>query len=180
MTNQKDSFTKQTDTAPRVVRGELVNESEENARKRLEGLAWLFDNSILIPGLNIRVGLDAIIGLVPGIGDLISAGVSMYLMSEASKLGVSRAILIRMAGNVMIDTILGSIPFVGDLFDIGWKANTRNVRLLVEHFDQPRKVTYTSWLVIAVFFLILVMIIAGLGFAIAFSISAISNTLRSW
>ena len=148
--NREDSFTNRPDSVPRVVQGELVNEDKDAARKRLEGLAWLFDNSIPIPGLNIRIGLDAIIGLVPGIGDLISAGVSMYLMSEASKLGVSRAILIRMAGNVMIDTIIGSIPFVGDLFDMGWKANTRNVRLLVEHLDQPRKVTYTSWLVIAV------------------------------
>jgi hypothetical protein len=176
--NDKDSLAGGLDNALRVVQGELVNEDEEGARKRLEGLAWLFDNSIPIPGLKIRVGLDAIVGLVPGIGDLISAGVSMYLMSEASKLGVSRAILIRMAGNVMIDTIIGAIPFVGDLFDIGWKANTRNVRLLVEHLDQPRKVTYTSWLVIAVFFVILAVIITGLGFAIAFAISAIRNMQR--
>ncbi len=176
--NERDSFTGGSNNAPRVVQGELVNDVEDGARKRLEGLAWLFDNSIPIPGLNIRIGLDAIVGLVPGIGDLISAGVSMYLMSEASKLGVSRAILMRMAGNVMIDTIIGSIPFVGDLFDMGWKANTRNVRLLVEHLDQPRTVTYTSWLVIAVFFVILAVIIAGLGFVIAFAISAILNMLR--
>lgn len=176
--NEKDSYTGGSNYAPRVVQGELVNEDKDGVRKRLEGLAWLFDNSIPIPGLNMRVGLDAIVGLVPGIGDLISAGVSMYLMSEASKLGVSPAILIRMAGNVMIDTIIGSIPFVGDLFDMGWKANTRNVRLLVEHLDQPRKTTYSFWLVIAVFFVILAVTITGLGFAIAFAISALRNMLR--
>ena len=91
--NEKDSFTAGSNNTPRVVQGELVTEDEVGVRKRLEGLAWLFDNSIPIPGLNIRIGLDAIVGLVPGIGDLISAGVSMYLISEASKLGVSRAIL---------------------------------------------------------------------------------------
>lgn len=176
--SEQDSFTGGSNKAPRVVQGELVNEYEDGVRKRLEGLAWLFDNSIPIPGLNMKIGLDAIVGLVPGIGDLISAGVSMYLMSEASKLGVSRAILIRMAGNVMIDTVIGSVPFVGDLFDMGWKANTRNVRLLVEHLDQPKKVTYTSWLVIAVFFVILALIIVGIGFAIVYAISAILNMLR--
>ncbi len=83
-----------------------------------------------------------------------------------------------MAGNVLIDTVVGAIPFAGDLFDMGWKANTRNVRLLVEHFDQPRKVTYTSWLIIAAFFVISGCDYRGLGFAIAFAISAILNVLR--
>ncbi len=74
------------DPAPRVIQGELVNESEYDARQRLEALAWLLDNSIYLPGLNVRIGLDALIGLVPVVGDLVSAALSTYLMAEASRM----------------------------------------------------------------------------------------------
>lgn len=127
-------------TARQSIDPELLTSDEAESRQRLETLAWLFDQSIKIPILNYRIGLDVIIGLFPGVGDLISAAVSTYLVSEAARLGASKMTLMRMAGHVLMDTALGSIPFIGDLFDATYKANTRNVKLLNEHLQSPHRV----------------------------------------
>lgn len=97
---------------------------------RLRRLADLLDARFRIPGLGIRVGLDSIIGLVPGIGDLAPAAVSAWIIAEARKLGVSRTTQTRMIANVAADVLLGTIPLLGDLFDVAWKANLRNLRLI--------------------------------------------------
>jgi Domain of unknown function (DUF4112) len=106
--------------------------------ERLRGLARLLDSAVRVPGTQIRFGLDPLIGLVPGIGDAIGALLSMVIVYHAARLGASRAMLIRMLGNVGIDTLVGEIPLLGDLFDFGWKSNTRNLALLEEHLRQPR------------------------------------------
>ncbi|MGE0340348.1 MAG: DUF4112 domain-containing protein [Xanthobacteraceae bacterium] len=103
---------------------------------RLETLATLMDAALVIPGTNVRVGFDALIGLVPGIGDLISAAVSGFIIVEARRLGAPRWLLARMAGNVAVDAIGGTIPLVGDLFDIAFRANLKNVRLLRSHLER--------------------------------------------
>lgn len=100
---------------------------------RLEALARVMDSIVTIPGTNVRIGVDALLGLVPVIGDAISATISSYLIWEAKQLGASRLLLARMAGNVAIDTVVGAVPFVGDVFDVAFRANIKNIALLKKH-----------------------------------------------
>jgi hypothetical protein len=104
--------------------------------QRLRTLAWLLDNSIPLPG-GYRIGIDALIGLVPGVGDAVGAALSAYIVNEARALGAPRSVLLRMIGNVMIETVIGSIPFAGDLFDAAFKANSRNLALLARYQLDP-------------------------------------------
>lgn len=98
--------------------------------ERLRKLAWGMDSSIGIPGTRWSFGLDALIGLIPGIGDAAGLLISMYIIVTGARLGASRSTLLRMLGNVGIDALAGTIPVLGDLMDAGWKANQRNVKLL--------------------------------------------------
>lgn len=102
----------------------------------LKVLSRLMDNAFTLPGTNIRFGLDSIIGLLPGIGDTIGLAVSGYIVSVAHKAGVPWHMKIRMAWNIFIDWLIGIIPFLGDIFDIGFKANTRNVALLEKYLGK--------------------------------------------
>jgi hypothetical protein len=103
--------------------------------KRLERLADLTDSRFRIPFTTIRFGIDAVIGLIPFVGDSISLAVSLYLLFEASKLGVPNYIKIKMFGNTLIDWLIGLIPILGDAVDVFFKANNRNMKLLVEHIN---------------------------------------------
>lgn len=96
-------------------------------------LAQLLDDSITIPGTGRKIGLDPIVGLIPGIGDLIGAVLSAYIILEAARADVSGFTLVRMVANVGFDTLLGAIPVVGDVFDAMWKSNTKNVAILERH-----------------------------------------------
>ncbi|MCU0893613.1 MAG: DUF4112 domain-containing protein [Rhodospirillales bacterium] len=101
--------------------------------RRLERLAGLLDSRFRIPGTSFRFGWDGIIGLIPGIGDAAGAACSAYIVVEAARLGAPRHVILRMLANMGIDAALGLIPLVGDLFDAGYKANRRNVELLLRH-----------------------------------------------
>lgn len=107
------------------------------ARERLRWLAWLLDSSIPVPGTSFTIGIDALIGIVPVLGDLVGVLLSSYIMSEAARLGAPRPLLWRMAFNVGVEGVVGIIPFAGDAFDAAWKANQRNVRLLDAWLDRP-------------------------------------------
>ena len=100
---------------------------------RLWRLARLLDDVVRIPLINRRIGLDGIVGLVPGLGDGATALLSLYIVVEAGRLGVPPAKLVRMLGNVALDAALGAVPVLGDVFDIVWKANLRNVEIIEEH-----------------------------------------------
>ena len=100
------------------------------ARARIARLEFLLEGAIRIPGLSRRIGLDAIIGLVPGVGDAAMAAMGLYLVWEARNLGASRWLLARMLGNVGIDTLIGSVPVAGDVFDLFFRSNNRNLKLL--------------------------------------------------
>jgi uncharacterized protein DUF4112 len=148
----------------------VVSTRESGELTRLRALARLLDSAVAIPGTRFRVGLDALIGLVPGIGDAISAIFSTFIIYRAARLGAPRSTLIRMLGNVGIDTIVGEIPLLGDLFDAGWKSNLRNLSLLEEHLQQPgaartgsRRVLLllTSALVLLIIVLIAVGVLVG-------------------
>ena len=123
--------------------------SDGRVRERLNRLAWLLDSSIPIPGTGLSIGLDALIGLFPVLGDLIGVALSGYIITEAHRLGASRAVLARMAFNVAVEGIVGMVPVAGDVFDAAWKANQRNVRLLDAWLARPHKAERGSRLFMA-------------------------------
>ena len=124
-----------TDFAATELRSPALSAAEVEARlRRLRHLAWLVDGMFRIPGLRFRFGLSSVIGLVPGGGDAVLGLISLYIVHEAHRLGVPRATLARMLGNVAIEVVAGSVPILGDLFDMTLKANLRNIAVLERHF----------------------------------------------
>jgi hypothetical protein len=105
-------------------------------RQRIEALEHLLERSFVIPGINRPVGLDAIAGLVPVIGDVIGAALGAYVIWEANNLGLPKWKLWRMAGNVAFDTAVGAVPVAGDVFDFLFRSNTRNLRIVKRHLDK--------------------------------------------
>jgi hypothetical protein len=103
---------------------------------RLDMLASLLDTALVVPGTSIRFGVDAMIGLVPGIGDAITTAVSLYIVHEARQLGAPWHVVSRMLANVALDGVVGAVPILGDAFDVMWRANRRNVALLRRHFER--------------------------------------------
>jgi hypothetical protein len=141
------------------------SEEAERIRKGLQQLAWLLDSSIPVPGTKLTVGVDALVGLFPVIGDLAGVALSSYILSQAARLGAARSVLWRMAFNIALDGVVGIVPFAGDLFDAAFKANQRNVALLDEWLDQPQRTerstrTFAALLVLA---LVAVLALVGLG-----------------
>lgn len=112
--------------------------------ERLERLARLLDDRYRVPGTNVRFGLDSLIGLVPGVGDTATALLALYIVLQAQKLGVPRTMIARMAGNVLMDLGLGTVPLVGDLFDLGFKANRRNMSMLQNHLRKTGRTRATG------------------------------------
>lgn len=102
---------------------------------KVRQLARLMDEAVRIPGTRRRIGLDSLIGLIPGIGDLLTTGVSAYIIREAWLLGLPKRKLVGMTSNVVLDTVLGAIPLLGDVFDFAYKSNSRNVRIIEDHLQ---------------------------------------------
>ena len=136
-------------------------------RERLAHLAWLLDSSIPIPGTPYTIGIEALIGLIPFIGDAIGVLLSSYILSEANRLGVSRSVLARMAFNVALDGLVGIVPFAGDVFDAAYKANQRNVRLLNQWLERPHRAERSSRFFVAglvVVLLLFCVVVAALTY----------------
>lgn len=112
--------------------------------ERARALTRLLDDSIRIPGTNFRIGLDPIIGLIPGAGDLVGGAMSAYLLLVAHRAGAPTSVLIRMLGNLAIDSVVGAVPFLGDFFDAGFKANRRNMTLIERYLDRPASTRQAS------------------------------------
>ena len=110
-------------------------------RRRIEAMEMLLERSFVIPGLNRPVGLDAIAGLIPVVGDFITAALGAYIVWEARNLGLPKWKLWRMAGNVAFDTAVGAIPVAGDAFDFLFRSNSRNLRLIKRHLDKHHPAT---------------------------------------
>ena len=115
--------------------------SDEN----LDLLSHLLDDWFRIPGTNIRFGLDGIIGLIPGFGDIVGGLASCIIVVAAWIRGVPYITLARMMVNLALDVIIGTVPFLGDVFDVAWKANRRNYVLLTRHVREPRRHTWRDW-----------------------------------
>ena len=124
-------------------------------------VADLLDRAIRIPGTNIRFGLDPILGLLPGAGDLVGAGLSGYVIILAARAGASKSLLARMVANVAVDSLLGSVPALGDLFDFAWKSNTKNVDLLRDHLELPAQTARASRGFVAVMVALVALLAAG-------------------
>jgi hypothetical protein len=127
----------------------------------LQGLEILLDEAFRIPGTGIRFGLDGIIGLVPGLGDVVAGLLSLIIPLAAWMRGVPYVTLVRMAVNLGIGVLVGSIPIFGDIFDIFWKANRRNYRLMQLHLREPQRYNWRDWT-----FLLVLAAALGLVFAI--------------
>jgi uncharacterized protein DUF4112 len=130
--------------------------------ERLKRLSWLLDTAIGIPGTRYRFGLDAIVGLVPGIGDAIGAIFSSYIIFQAARLGVPNLTLARMIGNVLVDTIVGEIPLLGDMFDVGFQSNVRNLSLIERHVHRPAAAKAQSRRVLVVLGIALLTLVVGI------------------
>ena len=162
---------------------ETLAKPRDNRRKHaddLELLARWMDSIFEIPLLKLRFGLDALLGLLPGGGDVGTTLVSIYILNAANRHGVPRATLVRMALNIALDLVVGSIPIAGDLFDAYWKSNQRNVALLRRHLDSA---TSTSdklrqadrWFIMAIIVALGLLFLGSLVlayFAISWLISA--------
>lgn len=111
------------------VEGELPESVDGAAIERMRTVAWVLDESVRVPGTDFRIGLDPVLGVLPGSGDAIGAGFSLYIVLESARLGVTYTTLLRMLANIAIDVAGGLIPVVGGVFDAVWKANKRNVEL---------------------------------------------------
>jgi hypothetical protein len=143
----------------------LARAREIKIDESLERLSWLMDDLIRIPGLNWRIGLDALVGLIPGFGDTATSLVSFYILASAVRYRVPKVTLLRMGVNLGIDYLVGSLPFVGDLFDAWWKSNQRNVELLNKRAtvsaDEAREGKISDWLFVGLIILLLIGIVLG-------------------
>lgn len=150
-----------------ALEGEVLppeSEEQRRARERLRALAWLLDSSIRVPGTRLTVGIEALLGLVPLLGDLLGVLASTVILAEAQRLGVPRAVMARMALNVALEGLVGIVPLAGDLFDAAWKANQRNVRLLDAWADRPRETARASRAFVVLLAASLVAFVAACGY----------------
>jgi hypothetical protein len=147
--------------APPPASAPTLGTVDRDRVERLRRIGYLLDNSIPIPGTGYRVGLEAIIGLVPGLGDMVGGGFSAWIILQAARLGAPPPLLARMGWNLLVDTAVGTIPLLGDLFDAGFKANMRNLALLDRHIEGPVASRRASLLFIAVLALLLVLLLVG-------------------
>ncbi|MEO8579640.1 MAG: DUF4112 domain-containing protein [Gemmatimonadales bacterium] len=157
-------------TNPRVVVPSVLGDDIDSRTKRLRVLAKLLDNSISIPGTSWKIGFDPIIGLIPGIGDLIGAVLSGYIILEAARADIHPLILARMLANVGIDTMLGAVPAVGDVFDAAWKSNVKNVALLERHLAIEAPVAHEKRNAIGLMLLAFIVLVLILGAGLALGI----------
>ena len=126
----------------------MSNEKTPQLRS-LRSISWLFDELVRIPGTKITVGLDALMGLIPGGGDVVGGAISVYALFVARRLGAPTSVILRMAVNILVDAVLGAVPFLGDLFDVSWKANRKNVQVLEEFIASPQRAQRSSMVAVA-------------------------------
>lgn len=131
--------------------------------KRLRSLSYILDNAIPIPGTSYRVGLDPILGLIPGGGDILGSAFSAYIVLEAALLGLPRESLVRMASNILFETVVGSVPVLGDIFDATWKANVKNMAMLEAHMNSPKQSKRADWWFIILLLGGLMLVVLGIA-----------------
>jgi hypothetical protein len=146
--------------------------------KRMRQLSRLLDSAIVIPGTKKGIGLDPIIGLIPGGGDTVSAALSGYIIIEAALMGLPREALMRMVMNLLIDTVVGSVPVLGDVFDVFSKANLRNMQIVESHVKAPQPSAKADKLFIGLLIVGLLMFAVAVGGVTVLVLSLIGNIWR--
>jgi hypothetical protein len=170
---------------PEVLRERHAEEaSTEQQARQLERLAHWLDSAFKVPGLGLRFGLDALVGLVPGLGDTLTSLVSLHILNAARRLGVSRVTMLRMAGNIAVDYAIGSLPFLGDALDVYWKSNKRNVALLRRHLEGPiqerrRAERGDLWFMIGLVLLLALLLIGCVSLSLLITTAAVKFMLGS-
>ncbi|MEN9519219.1 MAG: hypothetical protein RLZZ381_1807 [Cyanobacteriota bacterium] len=134
-----------------------INKKIRNLRR----FSQLLDNAIPIPGTPYRIGIDPILGLLPGGGDTLTGALSAYIIVEAAQMGLPRQVIGQMVANLLLDSVIGIVPVLGDLFDLGWKANVRNIALLNQHLPQTQDHPKSDRLFVIGLTLLLVGIVMG-------------------
>lgn len=145
---------------------------------QLRSLSRLLDTKFQGP-LGTRYGMDALIGLIPGVGDFITSALSFYIIAQAAALGVSSATLIRMAINIIFENVIDMIPFVGNLFDFYWKANKMNLDLIESHLKNPTRETIQSRTVVALIFIVLLLMLIASGYITWLVIEALYHLITN-
>jgi hypothetical protein len=161
----------------RVTRLRRSQQDRSNSLAEVEALAWRLDNSIPVPGTGRRFGIDAVVGLVPVLGDVVSAGMGLFVVWRASRMGLPRIVVMRMLTVSAVDFVIGSIPLIGDAFDLWFKANTRNLGLLRRHLEQPDTSTRDDWMIVTGLVGVIIAIVAILGWLLVSLVSALAGLL---
>ena len=143
---------------------DTANKSQAASLRRLRRISHLLDNAIPIPGTKHRIGLDPILGLIPGGGDLVGSIFAGYVVFKSAQMGVPQETLLKMAANIVFDTVAGTVPVAGDLFDVAWKANVKNIELLDAHLGSPEQGKKADWLFVAALLLGLILIVGSVIF----------------
>jgi len=149
-----------------ATRPRALTPGQEQRLKALRGLSRLLDSAFVVPGTRYRIGLDPILGLVPGLGDLTSPLFAITLLWQSRDLGIPRVVQLRMIFNVAIDALVGLLPVAGDFFDFAWKANDRNIGLLERHAYEHRPPMLADWLFVTAA-IVLLLVIASVPFLLA-------------
>lgn len=156
----------------------LPNGATDRSRElaEVEALAWLLDNSIPVPGTGgRRFGIDALIGFVPIVGDMVSGGIGLFVVWRASRMGLPRIVVARLLANTAIDALIGAIPLIGDAFDLWFKANSRNLGIVRRHLERPETSTRDDWLVVAALVGIVVAIVFLFGWFVVSLLAALAG-----
>lgn len=149
-----------------------MQDAKDNRLEHLRRYSFWLDEGIRLPGTQLRIGLDPIFGLVPGVGDAAGAILAAAILVEAVRRGVTRFTLVRMAANIALDAVLGSVPLIGDVFDAAWKANLRNLALLERHMALPSAATRADRL--------FVIVLVGVLLALCLSLVVGGALLTVW
>ena len=161
--------------APTVTRLRPLTPGQTQRLQALRQVARLLDSALRVPGTSYRIGLDPILGLVPGIGDLVSPLFTLGILWQSHDLGISRVVQLRMLANIAIDTIIGAVPVVGDLFDFAWKANEKNLALLEAHAFEERSASARDWFFVLLMTVLVLALAATPFLLLAWLISLVSG-----
>jgi hypothetical protein len=159
---------------------EVLSPAPDRRDESARLLAYILDDLIPIPGTKYRIGLDPLIGLIPGLGDTSTAAFSSLILVHGLRAGVPRVVLVRMAVNILINSILGALPGVGDLFSAWFKSNQRNYRLLRRHSAGPRVSTASDWVFLAALLLIVLAVALVMALAIGYLAFRMLSVLFGW
>lgn len=159
-----------------VRRVRPLTEAQARRLQILRNGATLLDSAIVIPGTGIRIGLDPVLGLVPGLGDLVSPLYALAILVQARQLGLPRVVQMRMILNVAVDALAGIVPVAGDLFDVAWKANDRNMALLEQHAYEIQRPAAGDWLFVGA----AVLVLAALAIAPPLILWWAISLIRDW